>query len=72
MGLMYEPPLIDFYDNAILGNGDPRAYTVTVAGHRRRRAAFPTSLANVPAGFVLPRQSITAVDPRLRHAVRAG
>ncbi len=63
MGLMYEPPLIDFYDNAILGNGDPRAYTVTVAGTSAGAPAFPTSLANVPAGFVLPRQSITAVDP---------
>jgi Carboxypeptidase regulatory-like domain/TonB dependent receptor len=63
MGLMYEPPLIDFYDNAILGNGDPRAYTVTVAGTAAGAPAFPTSLANVPAGFVLPRQSITAVDP---------
>ena len=63
MGLMYEPPLIDFYDNAILGNGDPRAYTVTVSGTSAGAPAFPTSLANVPPGFVLPRQSITAVDP---------
>jgi hypothetical protein len=63
MGLMYEPPLIDFYDNAILGNGDPRAYTVTVSGLDPSAPAFPTSLATVPASFVLPRQSITAVDP---------
>jgi hypothetical protein len=60
---MYEPPLIDFYDNAILNNGDPRAYTVNVAGGAPNAPAFPTSLANVPSGFVLPRQSITAVDP---------
>jgi hypothetical protein len=63
MGLMYEPPLIDFYDNAILGNGDPRAYTVTVSGTSAGAPAFPTSLASVPPGYVLPRQSITAVDP---------
>jgi hypothetical protein len=63
MGLMYEPPLIDFYDNAILANGDPRAYTVTVAGTAAGAPAFPTSLAAVPPTFVLPRQSITAVDP---------
>ena len=63
MGLMYEPPLIDFYDNAILSNGDPRAYTVTLSGTSTGAPAFPTSLANVPPGFVLPRQSITAVDP---------
>ena len=42
--------------------------------------AFPASLANAPAGFVLPRQSITAVDPAFRtqsaladeRAARAG
>ena len=63
VGLMYEPPLIDFYDNAILNNGDPRAYTVSVAGTAAGAPAFPTNLANVPPTFVLPRQSITAVDP---------
>ena len=62
MGLMYEPPLIDFYDNAILNNGDPRAYTVSVSGTSTGAPPFPTSLANVPPGFVLPRQSINAVD----------
>ena len=62
-GLMYEPPLLDFYDNAILNNGDPASYTVQMAGTSAGAPAFPGSLANVPAGFVLPRQSITAVDP---------
>jgi hypothetical protein len=63
VGLMYEPPLIDFYDNAILNNGDPRAYTVSVAGTASGAPAFPTNLASVPSTFVLPRQTITAVDP---------
>ena len=45
-GLMYEPPLLDFYDNAILNNGDPTSYTVSVAGtdapaRRRFPAAWP-------------------------------
>jgi hypothetical protein len=66
IGLMYEPPLIDFYDNAILSNGDPRAYTVSVAGTAAGAPPYPTSLANVPAGFGLPRQSITAVDSDFR------
>jgi hypothetical protein len=65
-GLMYEPPLIDFYDNAILNNGDPASYTVQISGTSAGAPAFPSSLANVPAGFVLPRQSITAVDPDFR------
>lgn len=60
-GLMYEPPLLDFYDNAILNNGDPRSYTVQLSGTSPGAPAFPDSLANTPAGFVLPRQSITAV-----------
>lgn len=62
-GLMYEPPLLDFYDNAILNNGDPATFTVSVSGTSAGAPAFPTSLANVPASFVLPRQSITVVDP---------
>ena len=65
-GLMYEPPLLDFYDNAILNNGDPRSYTVQLAGTSAGAPAFPASLANAPAGFVLPRQSINAVDPGFR------
>jgi hypothetical protein len=64
VGLMYEPPLLDFYDNAILNNGDPKSYNVgpvlpTAAG----APAFPASLATPPPGFVLPKQSINAVDP---------
>jgi hypothetical protein len=62
-GLMYEPPLIDFYDNAILNNGDPAAYTVSVSGNSAGAPAFPGSLANLPPGFALPRQSISAIDP---------
>ena len=63
---MYEPPLLDFYDNAILNNGDPRSYTVTVDRNGFGAPPFPTSLASVPPGFVLPRQSITAVDQNFR------
>ena len=63
VGLMYEPPLLDFYDNAILSNGDPASFTASVTGNDAGAPPFPTSLANVPATFVLPRQSIVAVDP---------
>ncbi|HEY7058126.1 MAG TPA: TonB-dependent receptor, partial [Vicinamibacterales bacterium] len=65
-GLMYEPPLLDFYDNSILNNGDPASYTVQIAGTSAGAPAFPGSLANVPPGFTLPRQSINAVDPDFR------
>jgi hypothetical protein len=64
VGLMYEPPLLDFYDNAILSNGDPKSFNVgpllpTATG----APAFPGTLATPPPGFVLPKQSINAVDP---------
>ena len=67
VGLMYEPPLLDFYDNAILSNGDPKSYNIgpllpSAAG----APGFPASLATPPPGFVLPRQSINAVDPEFR------
>jgi hypothetical protein len=65
-GLMYEPPLLDFYDNSILNNGDPASYTVQIAGTSSGAPPFPGSLANVPPGFTLPRQSINAVDPDFR------
>ncbi len=41
VGLMYEPPLLDFYDNAILNNGDPASFTVSVLRHQRGCAAVP-------------------------------
>jgi hypothetical protein len=61
-GLMFEPPLLDFYDGAILSNGDPASFTAQVGGSGTGAPAFPTSLSSPPAGFTLPRQSITAVD----------
>ena len=63
---MFEPPLLDFYDNAIVNNGDPVRYNVSVAGSAAGAPAFPSSLASPPAGFTLPRQSIYAVDPAFR------
>ena len=39
---MYEPPLLDFYDNAILNNGDPQSYNVgPLLRHGRGRAGVP-------------------------------
>ncbi|MBS1818030.1 MAG: TonB-dependent receptor [Acidobacteria bacterium] len=66
IGKMFDPPLIDFYDNAILSNGDPIRYNVSVSGSAAGAPAFPTSLSSVPAGFTLPRQSIVAVDPEFK------
>ncbi|MEQ1871162.1 MAG: TonB-dependent receptor [Vicinamibacterales bacterium] len=66
IGKMYEPPLLDFYDGALLNSGDPLRYNVRVSGTADGAPAFPTSLAAPPASFTLPRQSITAVDNDFR------
>jgi len=66
IGKMFEPPLIDFYDNAILNNGDPSfRYTVITPGAAAGAPAFPTSLASAAAP-TLPRQTINAIDPEFK------
>jgi hypothetical protein len=61
-GIMYEPPLIDFYDNAIQRNGDPRTLTATLNATTLGAPAFPATLNDLPPGFARPLQSIVAVD----------
>ncbi|MEP6915801.1 MAG: TonB-dependent receptor [Acidobacteriota bacterium] len=67
VGLMYEPPLLNFYDAAILSNGDPKSYNIgPLAPNQVGAPAFPASLAAPPPGFVLPKQSIGGVDTEFR------
>jgi hypothetical protein len=63
-GLMYEPPLLDFYDNSILNNGNPASYTVSISGTSAGAPPFPASLATGAAPTA--RQSISAMDPDFR------
>jgi hypothetical protein len=60
-GIMYEPPLLNLYEDAILRNGDPRSFTTTLNPTSAGAPAFPATLANLPPGFALPVQSIAAV-----------
>jgi hypothetical protein len=62
-GIMYEPPLLNFYEDAILRNGDPRSFTTSLNPTSAGAPAFPNTLANLPPGFALPTQSIVAMDP---------
>jgi hypothetical protein len=62
-GVMYEPPLLRFYQDAIQRNGDPASFAVTLSPTSAGAPAFPGGLANLPPGFTPPRQSIIAVDP---------
>ena len=61
-GIMYEPPLLNFYEDAILRNGDPKSFTTTLSPTSAGAPAFPGNLSNLPPGFVLPTQSIVAMD----------
>ena len=62
-GIMYEPPLINFYEDAIQRNGDPRTLTATLNPTSTGAPAFPATLSDLPAGFTRPLQSIVAIDP---------
>src|SRR5262249_45655789 len=61
-GIMYEPPLINFYEDSIQRNGDPRTLTATLNPTSAGAPAFPATLADLPAGFTRPVQSIVAMD----------
>jgi hypothetical protein len=61
-GIMYEPPLINFYEDAIQRNGDPRTISLSLSPTSVGAPAFPGTLANLPSGFTLPTQSIVGID----------
>jgi hypothetical protein len=67
-GIMYDQMLLGAYESAIQNNGNPERINVTLAGTAANAPAFPGSLADLPPGFVLPRQSITTVDPDFQVA----
>jgi hypothetical protein len=67
-GLMYDQPLLAAYENAFLSNGAPTRFQVTLNPTSAGAPAFPGSLGDVPPGFVLPRQSISTVDPDFQVA----
>ena len=62
-GVMYEPPLINFYEDAIQRNGDPRTLTATLNPTSLGSPAFPATLNDLPPGFTRPLQSIVTMDP---------
>lgn len=60
-GIMYEPPLLNLYEDAIQKSGDPRTFTTTLSPTSAGAPAFPGNLSNLPAGFSLPTQSTVAM-----------
>jgi hypothetical protein len=65
-GIMYEPPLLNFYEDAIQRNGDPRTLTATLSPTSLGAPAFPATLSDLPPGFARPLQSIVAMDADFR------
>ena len=59
-GLMYEPPLLNLYEDAILRNGDPKSYTFTGTPTTAGAPAFP---ATITAGPGAPKQGLVAISP---------
>lgn len=62
-GVMYEPPLLNFYEDSIQRNGDPRTFSVTIRPTDAGAPSFPATMGNLPPSFVRPRQSIVVMDP---------
>jgi hypothetical protein len=60
-GIMYDTPLIMFYQDAILSNGDPRFQTFTLNRTSPGAPAFPNNLIAAP-GFTRP-STIRTVSP---------
>jgi hypothetical protein len=61
-GIMYEPPLLNFYEDAILRNGDPKSFLVTLNPTSAGAPAFPNGISTATP----PLQSIAAVDTDFR------
>jgi hypothetical protein len=61
-GLMYEPPLGMFYQDALQESGAPRLLTASVTPTQVGAPAFPNTLAGLPPG-VTPSRSIRTVNP---------
>jgi len=59
-GLMYEPPLGMFYQDALQESGAPRLLTASLTPTQPGAPAFPQTLASLPPG-VVPSRSIRSV-----------
>ena len=58
-GLMYEPPLLNLYEDAILRNGDPKSLTFTGGPTVAGAPAFPNLIATAAP----PKQAVIAISP---------
>lgn len=69
-GVYYDTPFTDLYRRALISNGNPRFFNFSFNGNNGGTATasagapeFGTTLGSLPAGSVLPVQSIETVSP---------
>jgi hypothetical protein len=62
-GIFYDAFQTDQYRRAILNNGTPGFFSVSLKPTSTLAPSFPTVFAGIPSGFTLPLQDITTVDP---------
>jgi hypothetical protein len=63
VGIYYDTVYLDFYQRALQNNGSPAFFNFTFAPTTAGSPAFPTTLGSLPAGAVLPVQSIETISP---------
>jgi hypothetical protein len=62
-GIYYDTVYLDLYQRALLNNGNPRFFNFTFAPATAGSPSFPNTLGTLPAGTVLPQQSIETIAP---------
>lgn len=63
-GIFYDPFQTDTYRRAIVNNGSPAFFSLSVAPTAAFAPSFPAVFSGAPAGFTLAQQDITTVDPQ--------
>jgi hypothetical protein len=61
IGMMYEPPLGAFYEDALLQNGNPRLLSIASRPGQPGAPAYPATFSTIPAG-VAPSRSLRTVS----------
>ncbi|HET8547979.1 MAG TPA: TonB-dependent receptor, partial [Bryobacteraceae bacterium] len=62
-GIFYDPFQTDMYRSAILNNGTPQFFGITVTPDLPNAPAFPSVFSGIPSGFTRSVQDITTVSP---------
>jgi hypothetical protein len=62
-GIFYDAFQTDQYRKAILNDGTPGYFSISLKPGQTLAPAFPAVFSGVPSGFTLPLQDITTVDP---------